>query len=550
MFQLRPNLRIPLLCYVQREFVMANTYNIYKVKPTKLDQLKEKLTTVGLVQQKTLENDGYLKTFYFSEKVEGNEVWWWKTYQDFFNEGIEEPKNTFNFAVLICQNTVEPNKIFAVSLGKSHFYLSKFIQLDFGIDLALHMADESSILLKKSRHFTGTKRQDVSSYQQFQVNNYEAGESVDHIKLKAANKTVWGSRNIIFADSIQMDMDKQPMHLPEVFKIIDASFKDDKIIHLPKLEPANPDIVNDLDIQTLIHLRDGEGGVGVDQFHVSGVSICFSFHDYDYVIKAKNREGKQLSKQLGNTIGIEEISEFLVENPDIDDINNVTVQFKNEDTGRFTRNLKELLDMPIMWEEQQYFLKNGEWFFFNQIFMKYLKRSLNSIEVILEEQLIETEFDTWQKNKRANRKAGDDKVDYREAYFNQKICKDRGYTLLDRELTAIRSLEKEKKRRDYQVEVADIYNNGEIISVKISKKKPELIYNIEQSKDSITLIKNNQITFRKKLTAAALWFVFEEDVKTITDVNSIQFLLAVEAWRKLVVGYSLKPKIYISRHIR
>lgn len=527
---------------------MANTYNIYKVKLAKIDQLKEKLKSVGLVEQKTLKKDGYAKTFYFSEKVEGNEVWWWKTYRDFFNEGIEEPKNIFNFAVLICQNIAEPEKIFAVSLGKSHFYLSKFIQLDFGIDLAVHMADESSILLKKSRYFTGTKRQDVSSYEQFQVNSYEAGESVDHIKLKAANKTVWGKRNIIFADSIQMDMDKQPMHLPEIFKIIESSFKDAQVIHLPKLESANADVANDLDVQALIHLRNGEGRVGIDQFHVSGVSICFSFHDYDYVIKAKNGEGKLLSKQLGNIIEIEAVSKFLIDNPDINNINNVTVQFKNEDSGRFTKNLKELLDMPIVWDDQQYFLKNGEWFFFNQCFMDYLKRSLSAVEVILEEQLVEADFVAWQADKRANQKVGDDKVDYREAYFNQKICNDRGYTLLDRELIAIRSLKKEK--RDYKVEVADLYYKGEIISVKISKKKPELIYNIEQSKDSITLIKNNKIKFSRKLHSAALWFVFEEDVKTITDVNSIQFLLAVEAWKKLVVGYELKPKVYISRHIK
>lgn len=527
---------------------MANTYNIYKVKSAKLEQLKEKLESVGLVEQKTLEGDGYLKTFYFSQKIEGNEVWWWKTYREFFKENVEEPKNVFNFAVLICQNSADPEKIFAVSLGKSHFYLSKYIQLDFGIDLALHMGDESSMLLKKSRYFTGAKRQEVSSYQQFQANNYEAGESVDHIKLKAADKTIWGSRNIIFADSIQMDMDKQPMHLPEIFKIIESSLNDDQIIHLPKREAANVDVSNDLDNQALIHLRDGEGIVGVEQFHVSGVSICFNFHDYDYVIKAKSSEGKTLSKQLGNTIDIEGISNFLIENPTIDDVNCISVQFKNEDSGRFTKSLKELLDMPVVWDEQQYFLKNGEWFFFNQVFMDHLRRSLNGIDVVLEEQLLESEFIAWQQNKRDNRKEGDDKVDYREAYFNQKICNERGYKLLDRELTAIRSLRKNK--RNYQVEIADLYHRGEIISVKISKKKPELIYNIEQSKDSITLIKNNQVNFRNKLTSAAIWFVFEEEVKAITDVNSIQFLLAVEAWKKLVVGYALKPKIYISRHIK
>ena len=79
---------------------MTSTYNIYKVKPTKLDQLKEKLTSVGLVEQKTLQKDGYSKTFYFSEKVEGNEVWWWKTYRDFFNKDVEEPKNIFNLSLI------------------------------------------------------------------------------------------------------------------------------------------------------------------------------------------------------------------------------------------------------------------------------------------------------------------------------------------------------------------------------------------------------------------------------------------------------------------
>jgi uncharacterized protein (TIGR04141 family) len=111
----------------------------------------------------------------------------------------------------------------------------------------------------------------------------------------------------------------------------------------------------------------------------------------------------------------------LGEHPDITDINNVTVQFKNEDSGRFTRSLKEILDCPIEYEEQQYFLKNGEWFLFNQTFMEYLRRSLGSIEIKLEEPLVESAFIAWQKEKRGNAKPDDDKVDYREAYFNQKI---------------------------------------------------------------------------------------------------------------------------------
>lgn len=74
---------------------MANTYNIYKVKPAKLDKLKEKLISVGLVEQKTLQKDGYLKTFYFSEKVEGNEVWWWMNRPGFPRHSPGSLRNAF-----------------------------------------------------------------------------------------------------------------------------------------------------------------------------------------------------------------------------------------------------------------------------------------------------------------------------------------------------------------------------------------------------------------------------------------------------------------------
>ncbi|MFA0996650.1 DUF6119 family protein, partial [Pseudomonas syringae] len=500
---------------------------------------------VGLIEQKTLTILNYSKTFYFSENIKGNDVWWWKTYRGFFNDDVKEPENTFNFGVLLCQNLENKEQVYAVSLGKSHFYLSKFIHLDFGIDLAIRVADENSILLKKSRYFTGTKRQDVSSYQRFQIDSYEAGESVDHLKLKAANKEIWGERNIIFADSIQMDMDKQPLELSAIFQQIDESSRGKKIIHLPKLESVGAEVASELDELLLKHLKNAGGQVLIEEFQVHGIAICFSFHDYDYEIKAKVDKVNHRNA-LGNTIEIQAVSDFLNDHPDITDINNVTIQFKSEDTGRFTRTLKEIIDCPIEYEEQQYFLKGGEWFVFNQTFMDYLKRSIGGIEIKLEEPLIESEFIAWQAEKRRNAKPDDDKVDYREAYFNQKICSERKFKLLDRILTDIKSIE--QKRRSYRVEVADIYNSGEIISVKISKKKPELIYNIEQSRDAIILIKNKAIKFDGELHSAALWFVFDEDVEKITDVNSIQFLLAVESWHKLVRSHGLIPRIYISKH--
>ena len=531
---------------------MHNIYNIYKIRHDKLDDLKQKLEKVGLIEQKTLDAKDYSMKFYFSEQVEGNEIWWWQTYSKFFKDGIKEPKNYFYFGVLLCTHITDATKIYAVSLGKSHFYLSKFIQSDFGIHLAVRMADENTILLKKSRYFAGTKRQDVSSYEKFQKDSYEPGESVEHLKLKASDKKIWGEKNIIFADSIQMDMAINPQDLPDVFQQVDSHLAKKEIIQLPKLEQVDGDLIDELDNLLLKSLKDEKGKVSVEEFTVSGVAICFNFHDYDYRLAAKiPGQENYYTKKVGNVLEISVIREFLEEHPDVVDVNSIRVQFKNGELGSFTKGLKEVLDLPVVHENSHYCLRNGEWYFFNQAFMDYLKRSLENIDVIKKEDLREADFLRWKDEKEKKIAAGekvDDNVTYRESYFNKKLCADHGYTLLDRQLTLIRSLKTGKQK--YKVEVADLYKDGEIISVKISEENQDLIYNIEQSKDSVELIMRKTIEFEHELKCAALWFVFEDDVGKITDFKSIQFLLAIEAWNKMVRNFGLTPKIYVSKHDR
>ncbi|MFH3639517.1 sporadically distributed protein, TIGR04141 family, partial [Acinetobacter baumannii] len=65
---------------------MGNTYNIYKIRPNKYDELIEKVEKVDLIEQKTIISGNYEMTFYFSEKLKGNEIWWWTTYREFFNK--------------------------------------------------------------------------------------------------------------------------------------------------------------------------------------------------------------------------------------------------------------------------------------------------------------------------------------------------------------------------------------------------------------------------------------------------------------------------------
>lgn len=531
---------------------MKNTYNIYKVNPSKIDELKKKIATVGLKEQKTKSLGNYSLTFYFSENLDGNEIWWWQTYREFFNAGVKEPKNLFHFGLLLCINKQKQEQIYAVSLGKAHFYLSKFIQHDFGIDLAIRMADENTVLLKKSRYFAGTKRQDVSSYQRFQPNSYEPGESVDHLKLRASDTETWGAGNIIFADSIQLDSDCTPTGIPEILSHIEQTLSSQEIIKLPKLELVNAELGKELDALLFKSLKERKGDVHIEEFYVYGVAICFSFHDYDYRISArKSDKSPPRKKNIGNSISIAAISEFLNEFNDVTDINAISVQFKNGDHTKFTKALKEILDLPITHDSHSYFLRNGDWYRFNQAFMDYLKASLDSIDIVKKQPLVEAEYIAWREEKERKIEIGEEVEDsllYREAYFNKKQCKDHGYTLMDRQLTQIKSLE--ERRRNYQIEVADLFKDGEIISVKVSQNNQELIYNIEQSRDAVELIKRGTVEFEEEIASAALWFVFGNDVERITEFNSIQFLLAIESWRKTVIGFGMRPKIYISKHLK
>jgi hypothetical protein len=53
--------------------------------------------------------------------------------------------------------------------------------------------------------------------------------------LKASNTEVWGDKNIVFADSIQLDISKEPCELSKILNDISDSMSGDEIIRLPKL---------------------------------------------------------------------------------------------------------------------------------------------------------------------------------------------------------------------------------------------------------------------------------------------------------------------------
>ncbi|MCM4333087.1 TIGR04141 family sporadically distributed protein, partial [Escherichia coli] len=96
---------------------MSVSYNIYRMPYKSLPELTKKIIKEGLVEQKTILHQSYQLKFYFSDKLKGNEVWWWDVFSDFFNEEIEKPHNIFYFGLLIGFKEKDPENCYLISLG-------------------------------------------------------------------------------------------------------------------------------------------------------------------------------------------------------------------------------------------------------------------------------------------------------------------------------------------------------------------------------------------------------------------------------------------------
>ena len=92
--------------------------NIFKIPKDKVDDLKEKFTSLGLESINFLESGQWKANFYFSKNIDPKPISWVEVYKDFFIDG--EPKNLIYFATYIWEND---KYCFGISYGKSHFYL-------------------------------------------------------------------------------------------------------------------------------------------------------------------------------------------------------------------------------------------------------------------------------------------------------------------------------------------------------------------------------------------------------------------------------------------
>lgn len=351
-------------------------YNLYRLKKESESKLIHKLESVNLslIGSKTI--DDFTLSFYFSREPDSVSIWWTNAYKDFF-DGIETPQNQIHFAVLLISTE---SLLYAISLGKSHFYLKPFCDSDFGLNLAQRIADREDVRIKTSKLYKTSKSKIITTFQKGSHISYDSGESMHYLKLKTLDEEIWG-KVAAFGGSVQLSLPLAPSQLPTLINQIEQELAKPPLFEIPKAEAVrDDDTIKFLDkkLAETILGKISDSSVNVEEFSVSGVDFIFSDRNhYSFFLRGNTKDKAEVGE-----LTIDNLVEF-IRSRQIDlsqRLNDMLVYSQNEHGKGHSQPLKSYLDYV---DEDRYCLIDGKWHRFNASYVKYLESEVDTLAVTL-----------------------------------------------------------------------------------------------------------------------------------------------------------------------
>lgn len=497
-------------------------FNLYKIEFDKKDDLVEKLESVNLTKTGEKEVNGYSLEFYFSESPDEVEIWWVEVYGEFIDRE-EPPKNSIYFGTMLVYSDAV---CYAVSLGKSHFYLKKYSDTDFGLSLGERIVDEENLKVKNSKFFKSKRSKTITSYQSNTPVSYDSGESMHYIKAKTINSDDWG-KVASFGTSVQLNLEIGPDELPDLINRIESKLLEEPIIRLPKTE-----LIRDEETEEMLDRRLGlalqakeDPEIQIDEFSVSGVDFIFSERSsYKFYVRGDSRNQTDLLD-----LTVDNLTNFARERGvDLQtEINDVKVYVHNEHGRGHSEIVKAFLDYV---DNDRYCLIDGKWHRFNESYLQYLNEEVQKINWTYSPQF-------------------DISLDVSEDDFNDDMEENHGYLNIHKDSSPL----DDPLGRRFKVEKMDLYRDGSLFFVKIGTPQ-KLGYVIDQALNTVRLLQNNssKITVddeEKDVQSICLWLILHKrvnDIETLSDINSIIFLMKLVDWRKAVLDAGYVPMIKIN----
>lgn len=490
-------------------------FNLYKIDYNQLDELVEKLQSVGLTKMGDKKIDGYSLDFYFSDEPDDVDIWWTGLYTAFLKD-VEEPKNKIYFATLLVYDS---SISYAVSLGKSHFYLKNYCDLNFGLNLAERVVDDTNPRIKNSKFYKSRKNKIITTYQEGSSIDFESGESTHYLKAGTIDKDAWG-KTASFGHSAQFNIDIKPSDLPKFIQKIELILKKPQRIKLPKvIMVPDEEKVKKLDnlLVNAISKTDDRSNLQEEEISLSGVEFIFS-DQYEYGFYTKGDRGSHTGR---GELTLGRLRTFITDqNINLkQQLNDVRINVYNEHGRDFSLTLKEAVD--FVEEKERYCLIDGKWYQFNQSYLDFLKEEVDSIDLEKQEEV----------------------TDQTEQEFNQRKGRE-GFVNCDRL--------NETLCKKYKVEKVDLFKGNTLHFVKFGTPQ-KMNYVVDQAINTVKLLQNNQSRVQindevRAVETICLWLVFDRTRRfnRLSELNSLIFHMKLVDWKHIVQNARYKPLIYVS----
>ena len=495
--------------------------NIFSIDKDNLPLLRTKLASIGMSIIHSEDQSGWHCEFFYSDAPQPGEIEWVDTFASYFEE-LPQPKNVSYFAVYIF---TKGYATYAISYGKSHFYLRQFCDHDFGVEAAKRLANELDIRQTSSKRFAGKRRKDIKSFTSNTRLDVESGESVDYLQaaILGSNQEDFGKSGK-FGSSALLSPDIVPSGIGVFLNRLDEELAKDPLFALPRTTII-PDGVESKKYDELLveELLSGasDSEFTDNSYDLYGVDFVFPNGGKYRVYAPKYDEFKT------DKLTIEDLRTYISEqNITKGDILGIKIAFEIEGQRKFTRGLKECLDYIV--HDENVILSNGKWMSFNQDYIDFLDEYLSGINVeVTEDEFIE--------------------ITQKEGDFNaSEAIADQGYTNADKDFSKI------KIKTNTPVEAWDLQKGESVYALKFGPAQ-KLGYVCDQALAVLELIRT-RATAKKvpHFKNYVLWLGYETASKRLDSITSSRSLILkqkVESWARKCREIGIEPVIKISRKV-
>lgn len=491
--------------------------NIFRIPSDQWAALKKKLAEKGLSSTRELDQDGWKGSFLFCAEPPPGSIRWVDTFSDYLG-GLQYFNRSY-FAAILLQKA---GSHYAMTFGKTHFFVRPFCDYDFGIEMAKRIVDPGDVAQTGARRFQGKQKKDIRSYTDGARLSVPPGNSIEFLQGKIlASKIDTFGKDAKFGTSCLFEPDIQPddigLFLSKIEKELTASAR----FKLPRtLVLVDSEEIDRYDGKLIDELLSpvGVSDIALDTFDLFGVDFVFSSSG-SFTLKCGHYRPLDVSR-----LTIKVVKDFIAEKQiPPEKILSLKITHHRDEDPDFTQSIKEAVD--FICDKDRVVLRGGKWLKFNEDYLEALDAAIRRIEVEeTEEHLIETSME--------------------EGDFNKSLAS-QGYSVVDKNFNILKTKGKAIS------EAWDLQKGETVYAVKFGTPQ-KLNYVVDQASTAIELISNQaNLNETPPFKRYCLWLGYRANriPGSLADSGSIILKQKVEAWARQCEEAGITPVLKLSRKL-